>query len=346
MNEMFECMLTELQMQQKYLGDEKVQTIYFGGGTPSLTHPEIIKKFLQTLNLNFSSGKDQEMTIEVNPDDLGLPYLNDLFQTGINRLSIGVQSFSDRELVLLNRRHNSKQASDAVEMARSAGFNNISIDLMYGIPGMKMHAWEKSLEKALSLEVQHISAYHLSIEKGTRFYRLREQGKLVETDEEESYRQFKFMNRRLTDAGFDHYEISSFAKPQKFSRHNMTYWTGGKYLGIGPSSHSFDRESRQWNVANNKKYMEAIRTGKPFFEKELLDQNMQFNEIIMTGLRTKLGIDTEQIGRCFGAEKAEKLHKLAKTYIESGQIVADGSVIKLTEEGFFISDRIMSELFC
>jgi oxygen-independent coproporphyrinogen III oxidase len=335
----------ELDQRKEYLQNEKIETLYLGGGTPSLLTPEQIGNILESVRKLYPVSPNCEITIEANPDDLSKQYLDHLVEdTPVNRISIGIQSFNDRDLLLLNRRHTVAQALECIELARNAGFKNISIDLIYGLPGMDCQGWKENLDLAFSIGIQHLSAYHLSIEPGTAFSRMMKKGLLPATDEEESSRQFALLNKTAEENGFIHYEISNLAKEGYFSRHNTGYWEQKKYLGIGPAAHSYDINSRQWNIPHVKNYIAAIAHGYEYAEREELDANKRYNEYLMVSLRTFHGADMEIIRRQFGEKAQHDFIKAIQSIKSSGHMIQREQFCKLTREGWLISDYIISKL--
>ncbi len=338
------ALISELKKRKDYLSGEKIDTIYFGGGTPSVLTATQITKILDEIEHLFPVNKDAEITLEANPDDLNKKYLSELKTTKINRLSIGIQSFINNDLQSMGRRHDSDQALLAVKNAYETGFKNISIDLIYGLPGLSPEKWDENLELAFSLPVKHISAYHLTYHEGTKFYDLRKKGKLKEIKEELSIEQFNSLINKAKQNGFVHYEISNFARKGYFSQHNSSYWFGEKYLGLGPSAHSFDVKSRQWNVASVKKYVDAIQNNSLYFEHEILSESEQYNDYILTNLRTMWGIDKNKLQEKFGKEKIDYFAQNAQKYILSGHISESATHYFLSRNGYFISDEIMANL--
>lgn len=334
----------ELELRNNYLENEPVETIYFGGGTPSQLSHSDFEKIFTTLNKEYDIQNCGEITIEANPDDLTPEYINKLTTLPFNRISIGMQTFNDKLLRLLNRRHTANQAIRAVEECRKAGFRNISIDLMYGLPGETLKDWVADLETAISLNPEHISAYHLIYEEGTPLYKMLQKQQITEVNEELSVSFFSLMIERLTQAGYQHYEISNFCKPDMYSRHNSSYWTGKKYLGCGPSAHSFNGESRQWNVSSLEQYLEGIECGVPCFEVEPLDTVTRYNDFVITSLRTMWGLPLAHLKEEFGEELLQYCLGNAKNYLESGKLEIKDNTLFLTKEGIFISDGIMSDL--
>jgi oxygen-independent coproporphyrinogen-3 oxidase len=327
-----------------YLQRAEVDTLYFGGGTPTLFSPAALSGILSAVVARFRLSSDPEITIEANPDDLDLTKLKQLRQSGFNRISIGIQSFMQDHLELMNRRHTVRQAVQAVYESREAGFDNISIDLIYGIPGMSSDEWRLNLEQAAALPVDHISAYHLSIEKGTRFNRWRRQGLLREVTEEESVAQYQIIDEVLAASGFEWYEISNLARNGRYSRHNMKYWNGSHYLGLGPSAHSFNGVQRHWNVASLPVYLTNMDKGI-LPEGESIERVTAFNEFIMTRLRTVWGIRAQDYKDVWGDGEWTDLCRKAEKFITSGDMEFTGDVLRFTRSGWFRSDGILARLF-
>ncbi|MBN1113518.1 MAG: radical SAM family heme chaperone HemW [Bacteroidales bacterium] len=337
-------LLKEIDIQKNYLGNASVDTIYFGGGTPSSLDIEEVKVILDKLYSTFNISSDAEITFEANPEDLEYGYLPDLKELGINRLSIGIQSFNDDDLLFMNRKHSSEQAIKSVERAIKAGFTNISIDLIYGFPNLDLERWKSNLEIALSLPVTHISAYHLTIEERTVFSHYLKKGIITEMDEEDSVEQFSLLIEMAEKSGFIQYETSNFAKDNMISKHNSNYWKQVPYLGLGPSAHSYNGESRQWNVSLVNKYIDGIEANNPEFEKEIIDDNMAYNEYILTSLRTMWGIDLEYVKERFSADKYNFLLSEIENQIELKHLKLTDNKAVLTKKGLFVSDAIMSDL--
>jgi oxygen-independent coproporphyrinogen III oxidase len=335
----------EMELREGYLRGENVETLYFGGGTPSVLDTGHLGRILQRISHFHILEKDCEITLEANPDDLSDEYLKSLREkSSINRLSIGVQSFHDRDLSLMNRRHTAQEAYHSIERAIRYGFSNISADLIYGIPGSSLADLNYNLDHLTGLDIQHLSAYHLTIEKGTVFFKKAGKGLIQPVNEEESLSQFIHLTSRLKQKGFVHYEISNWAKDGFLSRHNTNYWKGKPYLGLGPSAHSYDIVSRQWNVASLTQYLRALKDGTPFHEKEVLTGTMRFNEHLLTSLRTMWGIDLTETGRAFGTVLRDTLLKRCEPFIHSGHMVRSGDTFTLTDQGYFISDAIVRDL--
>lgn len=334
----------EIDLRKDYAENEVIETIYFGGGTPSQLLPSEAERIINRIKSVHRLSRNPEITLEANPDDISEKFLDGLRNTDINRISIGIQTFNDERLKFLNRRHDSRQAVKAVGMCREYGYDNISIDLIYGFPEESGDEWEKDIDKAVSLGIQHISAYHIIYEEGTRLTRMLEEGKIKEIDEDNSIRQFETLMSKLKDAGFIHYEISNFCKPGMHSRHNTSYWQNKRYIGLGASAHSYNLGSRQWNIADINTYIKALNEGGKFFETENLDIYSHYNDYILTSLRTMWGADIAYIREKFGERLSEYFLKNADKYIDSGDIESrDGKYI-INEKGIFISDGIMSDL--
>jgi oxygen-independent coproporphyrinogen-3 oxidase len=335
--------MLESSLRRDYLGTDPVSTIYFGGGTPSVFSVEELGSILSHLNSLFRIEENCEITIELNPDDVNPGYLAGLKKLNINRISLGIQSWRDSDLKMLNRRHDSAQAGRALNEIFREGFENVTIDLIYGIPGMSIAEWATNLDITFSYNIKHLSAYHLTIEPGTVFGKMLEKGMMSEIDEEESTSLFNLLIEKAESAGFVHYEISNFGKPGYFSIHNSNYWNQVNYLGLGPSAHSFNGYSRQWNVRNLKGYIKALNSGQSFFEREELDTKARFNEYIMTSLRTMWGIDLEYVERTFEKEGYDYIINLAGKFRDYGLIKQDKKTLVLTNQGKMISDNIISE---
>ncbi|MCU0377534.1 MAG: radical SAM family heme chaperone HemW [Bacteroidales bacterium] len=334
----------EAVLQSGYLESETVETVYFGGGTPSLMTADQVRRIIATLRENYKFSEDPEITMEINPDDVTDGTIGALAGSGVNRISLGVQSWNDKRLKFLGRRHNSAQSEKALAQVFKEGFVNVSVDLIYGIPGMAAGDLRLDLEKTFSFPVTHISAYHLTIESGTKLGRLKKEGRLEEADEETSNTMFSLLSARCREEGFIHYEISNFAKEGFISRHNSSYWKQTPYLGLGPSAHSFNRASRQWNVSDVKKYIRSINSGAVPFEREELDRLTTFNEYVMTSLRTMWGIDLGYVEAYYDKELHDYLVNLAEKYIRYGLLRREKNTLVLTDQGKMISDNIIAEL--
>ena len=337
------ALLMEASLRQDYLENETVSTIYFGGGTPSSFSITELGTILNEIKKLFRVEESCEVTIELNPDDINQAYIAGLKELNFNRISLGIQSWRDSDLKMLNRRHDSARAAQALKETFDAGFENVSIDLIYGIPGMSAQEWALNLDQAFSYDIKHLSAYHLTFEPGTVFGKMLEKGLIAEIDEDESNMLFNILIEKAEAAGFIHYEISNFAKPGYLSIHNSNYWKQVNYLGLGPSAHSFNGYSRQWNVRDVKGYIKSINSGKSFFEKEELDTKARFNEYIMTSLRTMWGIDLEYIERTFEKEGYDYVINLAGKFKDYGMMIQNKNNLVLTNQGKMISDNIISE---
>lgn len=334
----------ELAFRKNYIGGESIKTIYFGGGTPSQLSSEDFNRIFAAIHDNYTIETDAEITMEANPDDLSDKYLKEIRELPFNRLSIGIQSFDETELQFLKRRHSAAQAKDVVLRCKTLGYDNISIDLMYGLPGQTMEIWESNLDTAIGLDIQHISSYHLIYEEGTKLYRMFKSGDIDSVDEDLSLAMFSVMIDKLGSAGFEHYEISNFARNGLYSRHNSSYWLGEKYLGIGPAAHSYDGVNRAWNISSIRKYIAGIDAGSPNLEIEYLDKNTRYNDYILTGLRTKWGVNLSGLEKQFGIELKTYCLNNADRYIRQGYLTINNGILKLTRKGIFISDGIMSDL--
>lgn len=339
-----DAVIREMELRQEYIGQEPLETIYFGGGTPSQLQAGDFKRIFDAAARLFDTTDCREITLEANPDDMTPEYVASLRDLPFSRISMGVQSFQEKDLRFLNRRHDREQALRAVDRCKENGIRNISIDLIYGLPGQTPDEWESNLDEAIQLDIPHISAYHLIYEEGTALYKLLEAGKVTPVEEELSVSLFSTLINKLNEAGYLHYEISNFARPGCFSRHNSSYWTGKKYLGIGPSAHSYNGENRQWNISSLPLYLKAIASGMPDVEIEKLDLNTRYNDFIITGLRTMWGIRLSDIREQFGEEKQAYLERQAAVYLRRGLLIHENDTLTLSKEGIFISDGIMSDL--
>lgn len=339
-----EAMALEASLQKNYLKGETVHTIYFGGGTPSLLSGQELEYLLDALSGNFSLGPDPEITLEANPDDLSPAKLKELKASGINRLSIGIQSFHGEHLQFMNRAHNAQQAQDCVPLARDAGFDNISIDLIYAVPAADHNIWEKDLQKALELQPTHISSYCLTIEPQTAFGNWLQKGKIKAIDEEYAALQFEQLQTNLQQAGYEQYEISNFCLPGKYSRHNSSYWQQQTYLGLGPSAHSFNLESRQFNVRNNARYLKAMETQQPAFEKEILSKANMINEYLLTGLRTKWGCKLSYLKNQWGYDLQGMHSSMLQELFRQNYAHLQDDTLVLTDSGKLLADEIATQL--
>lgn len=333
----------EMELRKNYIR-EPFSTIYLGGGTPSLLDEAELTQLFLYINNVYDVDRNAEITMECNPDDITPEFTNMLSRLPINRVSMGAQTFADSRLCLLHRRHNSDEVKHAVKLLREAGIKNISIDLMFGFPDESLSQWKEDISAALALNVEHISAYSLMYEEDTPLWKMLDTGKVKEIDEELSLAMFKELVRQLTDAGYEHYEISNFARPGYRSRHNSSYWHQVPYIGLGAAAHSFALNSRQWNVADLKLYIEKINNGIIPMEREELDNDTTFNDIITTALRTSDGIDLNAMETRLGKRYRNTLISAAGKHIEQGLLEIRHDRLRLTAEGIFISDMVMSDL--
>lgn len=333
----------EMELRKNYIR-EPFSTIYLGGGTPSLLDEAELTKLFLYINNVYDVDRNAEITMECNPDDITPEFTNMLSRLPINRVSMGAQTFADSRLRLLHRRHNSDEVKHAVKLLREAGIKNISIDLMFGFPDESLSQWKEDISAALALNVEHISAYSLMYEEDTPLWKMLNTGKVKEIDEELSLTMFKELVCQLTDAGYEHYEISNFARPGYRSRHNSSYWHQVPYIGLGAAAHSFDLNSRQWNVADLKLYIEEINNGIIPMEREELDNDTTFNDIITTALRTSDGINLNGLETRLGKRYRNTLISAAGKHLEQGLLEIRHDRLRLTSEGIFISDMVMSDL--
>lgn len=323
----------------------KVQTIYFGGGTPSMLEEGDLQELLDLIRSEYDVETGAEVTLEANPEDITEKSLTFWRKVGINRLSIGVQSFYDDELQWMNRNHAASRSIDSVKLAQKHGFDNITIDLIYGVPVSNMERWQENVKTAIDLNVPHISAYALTVEPKTALAHSVKVGKVEEPNEGDAHLQFEYLRSALKEAGFEAYEISNYGKPGWHSVHNSNYWNGVPYLGIGPGAHSFDGDVRRWNVRNNVKYAQAIDSQDSWFETEQLSVRDRYNEFVMTGVRRSAGISLEEVRVRFGVEYDAHLQQEAATYIEKGWLSWNGDRLCLTSSGLFFADGIAADLF-
>ncbi len=345
MDRIAQAICSELQQRKSYLGDKRVDTIYFGGGTPSILKISDIESIINTVQGDFQVDERAEITLEANPDDLAPEKLTALRKAGINRLSIGIQSFRQEDLDFLSRTHTAEQVTKCITDAKQAGFQNLSIDLIYGIPTLTDEGWEQNLDHAFAFGIQHISAYSLTVEDKTPLEVMIRKGKMKAVDENLALSHYHILTQMMARQGYEHYEISNFCMPGAYSLHNTAYWQGEHYLGAGPSAHSYNGDSRQWNVANLGKYIETVALGNVDSELEILSQVMQLNEYIMTSLRTMWGCDLLEVKRRFGNGNAEKLLSHALPFIQSEQMIYHKGKLMLTAAGRLFTDGISSSLF-
>ncbi|MHA7942836.1 radical SAM family heme chaperone HemW [Formosa sp. 3Alg 14/1] len=343
-DELIDALIVELELRKSEFENDTVATIYFGGGTPSLLSLEEIETILKAVYDNYSVIENPEITLEANPDDLSETKILELAKSNINRLSIGVQSFFEADLKLMNRAHNATEAKHCLELATQY-FDNISVDLIYGIPGATHEQWQENIQTVLDFNIPHISSYALTVEPKTALATLIKKGKIEDVDEVHAEAQFHMLINQLKEAGFIHYELSNFSKPGYFSINNSAYWKGKKYIGIGPSAHSFSGESRSWNISNNSKYIQAIQLKTLPSEIEILSVNDKYNEYVMTGLRTIWGVSLETIVAVFGSDFKTYILAQADKYLNEELLYIEDNNLKVTTKGKFLSDGIASQLF-
>lgn len=323
---------------------DNISTLYIGGGTPSQLNIGQFKKLIDGLNSAYDLSRLEEFTVEVNPDDVSIQYIQALKQLGVNRISMGVQSFVDSELQFINRRHNATEAINAVNAIYDAGIENISIDLIYGIPGQTLESWKESIRVAMSLNVQHISAYNLSYEEGTTLWRLRESGKLTEVEDSQCIKMYNIFNAELKQHGYDHYEISNYCKPGFYSRHNSSYWNNTPYIGLGASAHSFDGTHRGYNPASISDYINTLSNGEIALIVEESEWWEKYDETVMISLRTAHGLDIEVIRKRFGEKAVKHFVAESEKYLADGSLRVENGVYSIPEECFMISDGIIRDL--
>jgi len=340
---MISSIIEEVHSRAIELTDERIKTVYFGGGTPSILNALELHQILNTIRNNYKIDENVEITLEANPDDINSDILNTWRQQGINRLSIGVQSFRPNDLEWMNRSHTAEQSVNAVKLAQEQGFHNITIDLIYGLPNMSIKEWEAQLDQAIILNIPHISAYCLTVEPNTELAHLTKSGKIVTPGDHIQSEEFLMLRRKLLEAGFVQYEVSNFGKEGFQSQHNSAYWKNEKYLGIGPSAHSFDGVSRRWNVSNNQRYMSTIETNGDYFYLEILRPIDKFNELLLTGLRTIYGVDKTMLLK--EVTPPTSFEEQINKYKLKGWLVEEHQKYLLTTDGLLFADRIASELF-
>ncbi|GAB5552387.1 MAG: radical SAM family heme chaperone HemW [Saprospiraceae bacterium] len=334
-------MVQELELQKGYLQGAPLESIYFGGGTPSLLGQEELNRLFDKIHELHPVKPDAEITLEANPDDLTVEKLTQLQQTPVNRLSIGIQSFSEADLKYMNRAHNASEASACIELAQAAGFNNLTIDLIYGSPTTSHAQWAENIQQVLDYDIPHISCYCLTVEQKTALAHFVATGQSKPVDDVQAAQQFQYLMAELSKAGYEHYEISNFAKPGKYAVHNSNYWLGKHYLGIGPSAHSYNGQSRQWNIANNSKYRKALAANELAFEIEFLDAEQRYNELVMTRLRTTWGVHLSDLD----AKYQEYFAQQMAPFVEAGQVLHQAGHYVLSPAGRLLADRIAMEAF-
>ncbi|SDE44669.1 oxygen-independent coproporphyrinogen-3 oxidase [Mucilaginibacter pineti] len=343
-DEMLHALIKEIQLQKNYLNGETIETIYFGGGTPSVLEAGEISRIINTITELHTVASNAEITLEANPDDLNEAKVKALRKTDVNRFSIGIQSFFDDDLIWMNRAHRSNQAEASVKRVQDAGFQNITADLIYGYPLLSDTKWKQNLDKLFELSIPHVSAYSMTVEPQTALAAFINKKKQPPMNDQQSAAQFMVLMQAMTDHGFEHYEISNFCTPGNYSRHNSNYWQGVKYLGIGPSAHSYNSEARQWNIANNAKYMQEIESGKLPAETEELTEENRLNEYIMTSIRTIWGLNLNRLNT-IAKGSADELQKAARSYFDKEWIIQKDDTILLTPTGKLYADNIASGLF-
>ena len=344
--QLLDAIRAEIALRKDFLAGEQVKTIYFGGGTPSLLSVSDLSGIFEQVNTHYRIDPNAEVTIEANPDDLiQTGYLSDLSQTPVNRLSIGIQSFFDEDLEYMNRVHSGKEGIRAIEQSKEAGFENISVDLIYGTPTLTKQNWEKNIQRVCDMSIPHISAYALTVEPHTALDTMIHQGKCQKVDDDDSASHFELMVKHLRDQGYIHYETSNFCQKGFMSQHNSNYWKGEKYLGIGPSAHSYNGGKRQWNLSNNSRYIANVGGNEMFWKEEELSVQDRFNEYIMTSLRTIWGVDLIRLEADFGAEALKLFLGGCQKHLKGGYLEKTGTEIKVSEKGKFLIDRITADLF-
>jgi oxygen-independent coproporphyrinogen-3 oxidase len=344
-DQMVDALRSEIILKKNYTGDEQIETIYFGGGTPSVLSADELGMLISEITEYYPVSSTAEITLEANPDDLNPQKVRELKQTLINRFSIGIQSFFEEDLVWMNRAHSAAEAQSSIKRVQDAGFENITADLIYGYPLLSDQKWEYNIQQLTHLLIPHISSYSMTVEPATALASFIKKGKQRPMDEAQSARQFQKLIDELEQTGFEHYEISNFAKPGMHSRHNSNYWEGVKYIGIGPSAHSFNGETRQWNVSDNMKYIQALQSAKVPFELEKLTPENQVNEYIMTSLRTSKGMNFSILKERFGDEYIDQIREGLEPFLEKEWIINKDQIVNLTREGKLFADHIASELF-
>jgi oxygen-independent coproporphyrinogen-3 oxidase len=344
-DEFVEALLLELEKRSAQYKGWEMGSLYLGGGTPSLLSYGNLMRIMEGVQRLYKISPEAEITFECNPDDLIPGRLEELKNAGINRLSIGIQSFVEQELQLMRRSHNAAQAVKSVEDAATAGFKNTTVDLIYGIPGQTEEGWIQNISRALTLPVSHLSAYHLTYEAGTVFDHWRKKGKIVPVTDELSEKMYKILRLKLEESGFEHYEISNFAREGARSRHNQLYWSGDAYLGFGPSAHSFEGSQRSWNVSSLKDYMAGIAADLPINEYESLSNKEQYHDYLITTLRTTRGADPEFIRMQFGKELGDHFDDRSSRFITAGDMLYIGKRLVIDQERWLMADHIMRELF-
>ena len=345
MDPFIDALLKEISRKLEKQTVPPLETLYFGGGTPSLLSSTQLQRILEAIKTKVSFKEDYEWTIECNPDDLNSKKVKDYRDMGFNRLSIGIQSFHERDLQLMRRSHTTQQAELAVLEAHKEGFDNITIDLIYGIPGQSLNEWKENIQRVLALPVNHLSAYHLTFEPGTIFDHWRKKGRLLPVPEEQSLEQYRILRELLMGEGFEHYELSNFGKKDTISRHNMLYWTGVPYLGFGPSAHSYDGINRSWNSSSVKAYLDPESTMEVLMESEHLSRKESYHDYLITSLRTRWGADPEHIEKVFGKEFRLYFEERAQAFINTGKMAVKQGKLLIDPEQWLLTDYILRTLF-
>lgn len=344
-DEVVASLIKELKERKNFIGHEEVKTIYFGGGTPSVLSAGNISEILKEVYFQYTVNENVEITFECNPDDLSKEYLEGLKECGVNRLSIGIQSLNDESLTWMNRSHNVEQALQAIDFAAILGFSDITIDLIYGIPKLTEQEWRQTVKRALAMPINHLSAYSLTLEENTPYNKLVEQKKYKKPNDDEASRHFEILLEEIKLAGWEHYEVSNFCKEGNYSKHNTAYWQNVKYLGIGPSAHSFDGKSRHWNVRSNKEYILKIQAGDSVSESEELRTKDLVNEALLTGLRTKWGVNLAEVKELYKYDLAATNQNQILEWQQKDWLEMKDGILRLRADGFLFADYIASELF-
>jgi len=342
---MVNAFVKEIGLRKGELPQVPLETIYFGGGTPSVLSDSDLGKIFEGINAHFDIRNDAEITLEANPDDLTAAKIKELRNSPVNRLSIGIQSFRDSDLKVMNRAHNANEAERSVKASQDAGITNITADLIYALPDQSLNDWRENIHKLIALDIPHLSSYCLTVEPNTALAKLVREGKIKSVPDQTASDHFKVLTEETAKAGFEHYEISNFAKEGFVAVHNSSYWKGEPYLGVGPSAHSFNGTTRRWNVSHNINYLKAIHEGKSAYQEEVLSTNERYNEFVMTGLRTKWGVNIDRVGELFGSDFKKHLLSSAESHISGGRMTRNSNTLTLTSDGKFLADGIASDLF-
>jgi len=343
--ELVSGMIIELDQRKSYLKTKKIDSIYFGGGTPSIIDVKHIINIIEKIYSLFDVKKTAEITMEFNPDDIKKEKLNKLRQAGINRLSIGIQSFNNEDLIFMNRSHNAKEAISSIKLAKECGFNNMSIDLIYGVQNQTDKTWKKNLNQMFELEIDHFSAYALTVEPDTKLNYLIKKKRVQPTSELKAENHFKILQEESLKMGYEQYEISNFCRKNKFAQHNTSYWKDKAYLGIGPSAHSYNGKSRRWNISNNLKYITLINNSEKYFDEEKLSPTQKYNEYTLTSLRTIWGVSLDYLENNFDQHIVSHFKKNARKWIDNKNIILEKNNVRLTNKGMLFADTISSDLF-